>query len=81
MTRRARDLLRLARRYGWSCSRLASGHYALRGPAGGYVIASGTPRCSNDLPALAAQIRRAVRQSKEKAGSGMPVPPGLSARS
>jgi predicted RNA binding protein YcfA (HicA-like mRNA interferase family) len=60
MTRRERDLRRLARRHGWRLERTNGGHYRLRHPEGAMVVASFTPS-TRDLHILDGQMRRAER--------------------
>ena len=61
MSRRERDLRRLAREHGWRLER-RSRHWALRSPAGDCVIAAKTPGDSGHLRVIAGAIRRVLRE-------------------
>jgi hypothetical protein len=61
MTRRQRDLARLAREHGWQLDRTRR-HFRLRGPRGATVIASASPSCRRDLTVTEAELRRAARR-------------------
>jgi predicted RNA binding protein YcfA (HicA-like mRNA interferase family) len=50
MTRRQRDLERLAREHGWTVERCrGSKHWRLRHPSGAVVVASSSPRDAGNL--------------------------------
>jgi hypothetical protein len=60
MTRRERDLRRLARRHGWHVEGVKR-HWRLRSPLGHVLIVSATPSDGNNLHLVAACLRRAER--------------------
>jgi predicted RNA binding protein YcfA (HicA-like mRNA interferase family) len=62
MTRRERDLRRLAEARGWRLERTGSGHWRLRHPNGQTVIASFSPGDSGHLRVIAGYLNRAERQ-------------------
>jgi predicted RNA binding protein YcfA (HicA-like mRNA interferase family) len=64
MTRRERDLRRLARRHGWRLERTRGDHWRLRHPNGAIVIASYSPGDSGNLRVIEGCLRRAERQAE-----------------
>ena len=67
MTKRERDLRRLAKARGWRLERTnGSGHWRLRHPAAGIVIAAASPRVAGNVRVVAASLRRAERQAGAK---------------
>jgi hypothetical protein len=63
MTRRERDLRRLARDRGWTLERTAR-HWRLRHPNGSVVIAPSTPGCWRSDTNLEADLAR-IERGKE----------------
>lgn len=63
MRRDLARLLRQAREHGWQVRPTRNGHWRLLHPAGGIVVASGTPGCPRALRNLAADLRRVERRA------------------
>jgi predicted RNA binding protein YcfA (HicA-like mRNA interferase family) len=62
VTRRERDLRRLARQHGWKLTRTNSSHWRLRHPrTGAIVIAAFSPGDSGHLRVIEGALRRAER--------------------
>jgi len=66
MTRRERDLRRLARQHGCSLTRAGNSHWRLHHPSGITLIAAATPSDHRARRNLVGALRRAARQPTEK---------------
>jgi hypothetical protein len=65
VTRRERDLRRLADRFGWRLE-LRRGHHRLIGPMGDVVVVSRTPGDGGNLRVVEGCIKRARRYSRSR---------------
>lgn len=65
-SRFARDLARKAAELGFEYEYLRGGHIRFKHPLGGMVTASATPSCPFALKNALGDLRRAVKQQKEK---------------
>ena len=72
MSRRERDLRRLAARHGWQLALLPGGHWVLRGPHGQRVVAARTPGDSGHLRVLEG-LRRSRGPQRSPAGGCAPA--------
>jgi predicted RNA binding protein YcfA (HicA-like mRNA interferase family) len=70
MTKRERDLRRLARRHGWALTKTTGGHWLLKHPDGHRVVASFSPGDVGNLKVVAGCMRRALRPERDGAARG-----------